>query len=60
VLVGTWTREFDRDKANRVLSGDDPFDEATMLDDVHGTSSDADPAPASSEPATPGDGTTRT
>jgi aerobic C4-dicarboxylate transport protein len=59
VLVGTWTREFDRDKANRVLSGDDPFDEATMLDDVHGTS-EADPVPASSEPAMPGDGTTRT
>ena len=45
-----------------MLSGDDPFDEATMLDDAHGTSRDADAeaAPASSEPATPGDGATRT
>ena len=62
VLVGTWTREIDRDKADRVLSGGDPFDEATMLDDVHGTSRDADAeaAPASSEPAAHGDGATRT
>jgi aerobic C4-dicarboxylate transport protein len=33
VLVGTWTREFDRDQANRVLSGEDPFDERTLLDE---------------------------
>ncbi|MFF0315977.1 cation:dicarboxylate symporter family transporter [Micromonospora sp. NPDC005252] len=33
VLVGTWTGEFDRDRAAGVLRGDDPFDEATMLDD---------------------------
>jgi aerobic C4-dicarboxylate transport protein len=33
VLVGTWTREFDRDKADRVLSGEDPFDEQTLVDE---------------------------
>ncbi|PZF82946.1 C4-dicarboxylate transporter DctA [Micromonospora deserti] len=33
VLVGTWTREFDREQARAVLSGQRPFDEATMLDD---------------------------
>jgi aerobic C4-dicarboxylate transport protein len=33
VLVGVWTQEFDRDRANRVLAGEDPFDEATMVDD---------------------------
>ncbi|MFG1883064.1 cation:dicarboxylate symporter family transporter [Micromonospora sp. NPDC049102] len=33
VLVGTWTGEFDRERATAVLRGDDPFDEATMLDD---------------------------
>jgi hypothetical protein len=27
--------DFDRDKAARVLSGEDPFDEATMLDEEH-------------------------
>jgi aerobic C4-dicarboxylate transport protein len=33
VLIGHWVGEFDRGKAARVLGGDDPFDEATMLDD---------------------------
>jgi len=33
VLVGTWTGEFDRERAAGVLSGNDPFDEATMLDE---------------------------
>ncbi|WP_306999579.1 cation:dicarboxylate symporter family transporter [Amycolatopsis thermophila] len=29
VVIGAWTKEFDRDKARRVFRGDDPFDEAT-------------------------------
>jgi aerobic C4-dicarboxylate transport protein len=33
VLIGKWVNEFDRDQAKRVLSGEEPFDEATMLDD---------------------------
>jgi aerobic C4-dicarboxylate transport protein len=33
VLIGKWVGEFDPDKAQRVLSGDDPFDESDMLDD---------------------------
>ena len=33
MLVGTWTGEFDRDRARTVLRGDDPFDERTMLDE---------------------------
>ena len=33
VLIGNWVGEFDRDKSERVFAGDDPFDEATMLDD---------------------------
>ena len=33
VLVGSWTKTIDRDKVNEVLSGKDPFDELTMLDD---------------------------
>ena len=33
VLVGSWTGGLDRDRLDRVLSGDDPFDETTMLDD---------------------------
>jgi aerobic C4-dicarboxylate transport protein len=48
VLVGSWVGEFDRDKAARVLSGDDPFDEATMLDEEH-----EEPAPAERPVAAP-------
>jgi aerobic C4-dicarboxylate transport protein len=33
VLVGTWSSEFDRDRAKAVLRGEDPFDERTMLDE---------------------------
>jgi aerobic C4-dicarboxylate transport protein len=33
VLIGTWTGEFDKDRARAVLAGDDPFDETTMLDE---------------------------
>ena len=44
VLIGTWTREFDRDRAKLVLEGGDPFDESTMLDDH-------EPAPERAEPA---------
>ena len=32
VLIGTWVGEIDRDKASRVLAGQDRFDEASMLD----------------------------
>jgi aerobic C4-dicarboxylate transport protein len=33
LLLGKWVGEFDREQAGRVLSGEDPFDEATMIDD---------------------------
>ena len=33
VLIGKWVGEFDQDKSDRVLAGEDPFDEADMLDD---------------------------
>ena len=36
VLIGHWVHEIDRDQVRRVLSGEDPFDEATMLDEDHG------------------------
>ncbi len=60
LLIGHWVGEVDRDQVDRVLSGRDPFDEATMLDDDHGHGSDramaADPyagaAPADSGTAT--------
>lgn len=33
VLIGTWTKEIDKDRVNRVLAGELPFDEKTLLDD---------------------------
>ncbi|MET9699378.1 cation:dicarboxylase symporter family transporter [Streptomyces sp. NPDC006529] len=36
VLIGTWTKEFDRGRATEVLAGRLPFDEATLTDDGHG------------------------
>lgn len=33
VLIGHWTGGLDRAQLDRVLAGDDPFDETTMLDD---------------------------
>ena len=40
VLIGHWVGEIDREQVDRVLSGGDPFDEATMLDDHHGHGGD--------------------
>jgi aerobic C4-dicarboxylate transport protein len=45
VLIGTWTHEFDKARAERVFRGEDPFDEATMVDD-HGDPGDAGRAEA--------------
>ena len=36
ILVGHWTGTLDRGQLDRVLAGDDPFDETTMVDDDHG------------------------
>jgi aerobic C4-dicarboxylate transport protein len=47
VLIGKWSGEFDREKAARVLSGEDPFDETTMLDE------EAPEPPAAPEPTAP-------
>jgi aerobic C4-dicarboxylate transport protein len=33
LLIGKWVGEIDRDRAKHVLDGQDPFDEATMIDD---------------------------
>ncbi|MFG3340502.1 cation:dicarboxylate symporter family transporter [Glycomyces sp. NPDC048151] len=33
VLIGTWTKGFDRDRANRVFAGGEPFDESVLVDD---------------------------
>jgi aerobic C4-dicarboxylate transport protein len=35
VLIGTWTREFDRSRARSVLAGELPFDEASLTGHDH-------------------------
>jgi aerobic C4-dicarboxylate transport protein len=45
VLIGHWTGGLDRSRLDRVLAGDDPFDEATMVDDHESA-----PVPAAPEP----------
>lgn len=60
VLIGTWTRQFDRQRARDVLAGRLPFDESALngVDDHHGTPAPAAPAPgrpAPTEPQTAGD-----
>lgn len=46
VLIGTWTNEIDRDKAGRVLRGEEPFDESTYGEDHGIVLPDDDDAPA--------------
>ncbi|MFF1571445.1 cation:dicarboxylate symporter family transporter [Leifsonia sp. NPDC058292] len=42
LLVGTWTRELDRERLRDVLTGSAPFDEATMDADEHSRRPDND------------------
>jgi aerobic C4-dicarboxylate transport protein len=51
VVIGKWVGEFDRARADRVLSGHEPFDEATMLDDGPEEPSEAEQAPVPLEKA---------
>ncbi|WP_436529072.1 cation:dicarboxylate symporter family transporter [Actinoplanes sp. HUAS TT8] len=53
ILIGTWTKEFDRERAELVLSGNDPFDEATMLDDDHAPEPASTPVLAGASTAGP-------
>lgn len=56
VVIGTWTREFDRDRAREVLSGRLPFDEKTMVDDDHGLERHEEELAGSDLPELPADG----
>ncbi|MEU3953423.1 cation:dicarboxylase symporter family transporter [Streptomyces achromogenes] len=46
VLVGTWTKEIDKDRVRRVLAGEVPFDETTLLDEGRPAVSETPPARA--------------
>ncbi|GAA0713534.1 cation:dicarboxylase symporter family transporter [Dactylosporangium roseum] len=52
VVVGTWTGEFDKERARVVLAGEDPFDESTMVDDTD-DAHDAHDVPVSPVSAAP-------
>jgi aerobic C4-dicarboxylate transport protein len=45
VIIGTLTREFDRDRARIVLAGGAPFDETTLLDEAPPEGPSPDPGP---------------
>ena len=47
LIIGKWTRSLDTDRVHRVLSGQEPFDEANLVDD-HGPRDEA-----AAEPGTP-------
>ncbi len=53
VLVGTWTKEIDKDRVEEVLAGRLPFDEATLVDD-HAPAAAAPGEPADVPAASPG------
>lgn len=56
VLIGHWTGELDADRAQRVLAGEDPFDERTLVD-AHGgpvTAPEAVPAAPEAVPTRSG------
>ncbi|WP_277740645.1 cation:dicarboxylase symporter family transporter [Streptomyces sp. LX-29] len=44
VLVGTWTKEIDKERMAEVLAGRLPFDEKTLVDDGHGVPADPESA----------------
>jgi aerobic C4-dicarboxylate transport protein len=46
VMLGTWIKEFDHDQARRVMAGEAPFDETTMLDDDHAGHAETSQRPA--------------
>ncbi len=54
ILVGVWTRDLDRDQCERVLSGQAPFDESTMVDTAHPTDPDVADRGDEEEPALAG------
>jgi hypothetical protein len=56
VLVATWTQQLDREQLSAALSGQAPFDEATMLDDEHGPVAGTNAGPGTGMP-TRGSGT---
>ncbi|MGW5732650.1 MULTISPECIES: cation:dicarboxylate symporter family transporter [Streptomyces] len=53
LLIGTWTKEVDRQRVDDVLAGRLPFDEKTLLDEGEPERQDVDPDAADGVPAQP-------
>jgi aerobic C4-dicarboxylate transport protein len=57
VVIGTWTNSIDKEQVQRVLSGNAPFDETTMIDDHAPHTPDVEDEPeADAEPQPVGAG----
>ncbi|MFJ4036324.1 cation:dicarboxylate symporter family transporter [Streptomyces griseoluteus] len=52
VLIGTWTKEIDSERVRRVLAGELPFDETTLLDEGR----EGEPSAPSPSPSAEGEG----
>src|SRR5690606_19015541 len=59
ILIGTWTKQFDRDRAREVLRGGLPFDETTLSGDHGDPSAQGDGAGHRDRGAVPVDATPR-
>nr|WP_202122458.1 cation:dicarboxylase symporter family transporter [Streptomyces sp. BA2] len=53
LLIGTWTKEVDRERVELVLDGKLPFDEKTLLDDGAPEQEDVDPDAVDAVPSQP-------
>ncbi|MGW7077734.1 cation:dicarboxylate symporter family transporter [Streptomyces sp. NPDC054866] len=53
LLIGTWTKEVDRERVELVLDGKLPFDEKTLLDDGAPEPEDVDPDAVDAVPSQP-------
>jgi aerobic C4-dicarboxylate transport protein len=51
VVIGTWTNSIDKEQVQRVLSGQDPFDEKNMIDDHAPHTPDVEDSDQEPEPA---------
>ncbi|MEU6824327.1 cation:dicarboxylase symporter family transporter [Streptomyces atriruber] len=56
LLIGTWTKEVDKERVAAVLAGQLPFDERTLVDDGHGAPAVEDGRGADAVPGARDDG----
>lgn len=49
VLIGSWTKEIDRDQMKQVFAGENPFNEQSFVDDHESTPKDEEPEKAAAK-----------